>query len=178
MIRPLSLVEGADLAGRYRYVELALFETLGARAAESERAEVALYLSGASLAHAYRAQIAETILPISPGLVERGWTRSPGPVFDEVLDELASPGDDLIDAVVGVVYPAMVAAYGSHLDGATGISDGPMRRALRRMIADLAGVIAEAASLGSFGGGTRRARRVGELLARVPGPFGKFVAGS
>ena len=177
MTNRLTLVEGADLIGRHRYVELALFSCLGARAADCERADVAIYLSGASLAHAWRAGLAESVLPVSPDLAAREWTRTPGSAFDEALGVLFAPGDDeLLDATLGVVYPAMVDGYTWHLEVASDVSDGPVKRVLRRAIADLEAVISEAPELGSVGGETARAKEVGELLASVPGVFGEVAA--
>ena len=176
MTHPLTLIEVADLTGRYRYVELALFSRLGASASACERADLAVYLSGASLAHAWRAALAESVLPISADLAERDWTRTPGGAFDEALDVLCAPGDDeLFDATVGVVYPAMAAAYESHLRIASEVSDGPLRRVLRRAIADLNAVISEAAPLGPARGDSGRARQVAELFGSIPGPFGELA---
>lgn len=175
MTGPLTLQETADLAGRYRYVELGLFARLGGRAPSCAEAGSVVYLSEASLAHGFRAALFETLLPVAAGLAGSGeLTRSPGRRLDEALDALVAEGGDgeLLDALLGVVYPAMTAAYGEHLAAAAGPGDGPLRRVLRRALDDLEGVAADGQALCAGRGGSGRAKTARGLLEAVPGPFG------
>lgn len=136
-----SLLETADLLGRYRYVELECFAILGARASVAEDEVATVDLAGAARAHAWRAVELEGRLPVSvglPGVLEA--TRSPGPDLDDALGALADESDDaaLLGALVGVLYPAMATAYDSHLATLHELSDPPVERALRRVASDLA----------------------------------------
>ncbi|HXZ83216.1 MAG TPA: hypothetical protein VED84_05655 [Acidimicrobiales bacterium] len=175
MTEPLTLEETADLLGRYRYVELTLFTRLGARAPACGDAKLVVYLAGASRAHGFRAALVESLIPVASGLPDAAaLTRSPGRHCDEALDVLDGPGDDdeLLDALVACVYPAMAAAYAEHLVAAPGPADPATRRTLHRVLADLDDVTTEGRELGAQGGGSPRALRVRELVAAVPGPFG------
>jgi hypothetical protein len=175
---PLTLQATADLVGRYRYVELDLFAKLGGRAPSCTEAGTVVYLSEASLAHGFRAALFETLLPVAAGLAGPGeLTRSPGRPLDEALDALVAEGGDeeLLDALLGVVYPAMAAAYGEHLAVTAGPADGPLRRVLRRVSSDLEAVAAEGQALCAGRGGSSRAQIVGGLLEAVPGPFGPLL---
>jgi hypothetical protein len=175
MTEALTLAETADLLGRYRYVELSLFARLGARAPLCGNAAAVVYLSGASLAHGFRAGLVESLLPVSTDLAgAAALTRSPGGRFDEALDVLDGPGGDaeLLDALVGVLYPAMADAYAEHLATASGPADAALRRTLRRVLADLTGVAADGRALVPARGDSARAARVRQLLDAVPGPFG------
>jgi len=175
---PLTLLETADLLGRCRYVELSLFGRLGARAPSCADAALVVYLSGASLAHGFRAGLVESLLPVSAGLAgAEAWTRTPGGHLDEALDVLVGPGADeeLLDALVGVVYPAMAVAYAEHAAAASGPADTAVRRVLRRVLADLDGLTADGRALAPARGASARAARVRELLDAVPGPFGPLA---
>lgn len=165
MSRPLTLLESARVLGRIRYVELAAFERLGRRAPSATSPPAAAYLSGASLAHAWRAALLEDHLPVSQGLPGPAeLTRSPGDPVDQVLRLLgppASPGDkpgpgaddgpdqgtypgadgELVAALVGVLYPAMLAGYERRIALASPAADPPLVRTLRRATADLAAVL-------------------------------------
>ena len=130
---PLSLAESADLLGRYRFVELECFAQLGERAARCERPEVARYLSGAARAHAWRAGLLEALLPVSVGLPAAAeLTVSPHPALGSALQELVAAEDDsLVEGLLTVLYPAMLAAYRAHLERCSPFSDPPVRRTLR-----------------------------------------------
>lgn len=173
---PLSLLESADLLGRYRYVELAAFVALGERATHCSESSVASYLSGASLAHAWRARLLEERLPVSVGLPGAvASTRAPSLDLDAALATLVAGDDgDVLDGLLGALYPAMVAGYVDRLAVASPAADPPIVRMLGRLLADLDAVRREgtevAATLAEPSSGARRA--VEELLSRGGGPFG------
>ncbi len=175
MSAPLSLLESADLLGRYRYVELGAFAALGARA-RTAAPRFAAFLAGASRAHAYRAALFEARLPVSVGLPgPEELTRSPHLAIDEVLDALSAEPDDqlVLDALSGVLYPAMAASYAERLAAASPAADGGLARALRRAIADLDAVASEVLLLASS---SPLAARVAVALAAAGGPFGPLRA--
>jgi hypothetical protein len=174
---PLTFLETADLLGRYRHVELSLFARLGERAPTCGDAALVVYLAGASRAHGYRAGLVESLLPVSDALpAVTGVTRSPGGRLEEALDVLTADGhdDDLLDALVGAVYPAMTAAYAEHLAQAGSPADAAVQRVLRRVLADLGGITTDSRALGPATGASARAGRVRELLQEVPGAFGSL----
>ena len=116
---------------------------------------------------------------MSAGLAgAEAWTRTPGGRLDEALDVLVGPGADeeLLDALVGVVYPAMAVAYAEHVAVASGPADTAVRRVLRRVLADLDGLTADGSALAPARGreragaaGARAARR----RARSVRPVGR-----
>lgn len=165
MSRPLTLLESAEVIGHMRFVELGAFERLGHRARQVASAPLATWLSGAALAHAYRASLLEDHLPVSAGLPGAGeLTTSPGEHVDAALgllgpapdqaEPLASPaeapaapsarGRDEAELLVGLtdaLYPAMLAGYEARLALASPASDPPLRRTLRRVVFDLSCVL-------------------------------------
>ena len=179
MSRPLTLLESADLLGRWRYVELAAFAHLGRRAPACEAPALSAYLAGASLAHGWRAGVVEELLPVSAGLPEPGTcTRAPSLELVEAL-ELAVDGDDvdLLDALLGALYPAMAAGYAERLAVASPAADPPVVRAVGRLLADLDAVRRDGAVLAGrlLPARPARRRRVEELLGRGGGAFGPVL---
>jgi hypothetical protein len=165
------------MLGRYRYVELLLFVGLGGRAPKAERSEVAVFLSGAARAHGFRAALLEARLPVSVGLPGAAeLTVSFDPRLDAALGALMSySDDDLLGAVTGALYPAMIEAYGAHLRICSPVSDAPVRRCLGRVAADLADVQTEGAALVTVGG-DGPATFAAEF-ADLGGPFGPLPNG-
>ena len=187
MTAPLTLLQSVDLLGRYRYVELAAFERLGRRAPECSHAGVATFLAQASLAHAWRARLFEERLPVSVGLPDAAAsTRSPGSFLDEALDELVGPGEgaagdpELLDALLGALYPSMLAGYASRLEVASPSADPPVVLALGRATADLERIAAAGLRLvraGASGPPPPAARRdrVATMLDAGGGAFGPLL---
>jgi hypothetical protein len=175
-----TIVETADLVGRERYAELALFRALGERTLRASEAAVMVVLSGAAEGHAWRAKVLEELLPVSLGLpgVEQA-THSPGPEFDAGVARLTGEANDvsLAEALAGIFYPAMLAADRAHLVSCSAISEAPVVLALRRVIADLEAQSDELYALvGSDEGPPRgSAAAVAELLDSLGGPFGRIV---
>ena len=176
MTRPLSLLESADLLGRWRFVELAAFVALGRRAASCEVPSVATYLAGASLAHGWRARLVEERLPVSvglPGIAE--CTRAPSHEIGEAL-ATAVAGDDaeVLDALLGALYPAMSAGYAERLAVASPAADPPVARLLGRLLADLDAVRRDGALLAGriAPAAPSRRRLVEETVSRGGGAFG------
>jgi len=178
MRRPLSLFESNDLLGRYRYVELAAFATIGARVTSSTAPDVARFLAAASLAHGWRARTVEALLPVSVGLPGTdALTRSPSPRIDAVLAVVVEPEPDtaVVDGLVRGLYPAMAAAYRERISVGSPVADGPVVRALGRIVADLDVVTAEGLTLLGNRKGDGRAERVFRSFAEWDGPFGPLV---
>lgn len=172
------MLESADLLGRYRYVELAAFAAIGARVTSSTAPDVARYLAAASLAHGWRARTIEARLPVSIGLPGTdALTRSPSPQIDAVLALVVEPGPDpaVVDGLVRGLYPAMAAAYRERISVGSPVADGPVVRALARIVADLDTVTAEGLALLGNRKGDGRTERVFGALRESGGPFGPLV---
>jgi hypothetical protein len=175
---PLTLIESADLLGRYRYVELATFAALGERAKSAESAGVQRFLAGASLGHGWRARIVEERLPVSVGLPgTEASTRSPSPFVDQAIAVLVGPGPDgdLLEALLGAFYPAMLVAYDARIALAAPAPDGPIVRALGRIRHDLATVTAEGNARFPVRHPAARSTEISRLLGESGGPFGPIV---
>ena len=178
----LSLLDSADLLGRCRYVELAAFSLLGRRAPGCEGPAVVAYLAGASLAHGWRAGQLEALLPVSTGLPGAAeLTRSPAASTDLALELATAPGGDaeLLDALLGAIYPSMSAGYAERLSAASPAADPPVARTLRRLLADLEELRREGelVARGLPVPEPRRRRAVEDALAQAGGLFGPLAPG-
>lgn len=167
-----SILQSADLLGRYRHVELRCFEVVGARALRASEPRAAVLLDAASAAHAWRAREIEVRLPVSLGLpgVEEA-TRAPSPELDDALGALGADEDD--DAVLGalssVLYPAIIDAYRQHLASTMPSADAPIARMLRRVLAD-----AEATALELGDGHAAHGRAARDLATAIRASGGVF----
>lgn len=150
MNRPLPLLDSAAHLGGCRHVELGCFALIG-RAAQAAGAPWAGFLSGASLAHAWRASQLVELLPISVGLPDAdAVTISPGAIADEALALLAGdPGDTpgtrpdgpaLVAGLVQALYPAMADGYRARFARCHPAPDAALARTLQRLLADLEAV--------------------------------------
>jgi hypothetical protein len=176
--QPLTLLQSADLLGRYRYVELGLFAVLGRRGATAEQGAVATYLAGASRAHGFRAELVAARLPVSVGLpgIEAS-TRSPSTHVDDLLWAVAEEPDDaaVLAALCAVIYPAMTAAYTAHLARCTPAADPPVARMLGRLLADLTEVARAGSEVSTASPTVRLAAAAADLLGRAGGAFGPLL---
>ncbi len=176
--RPLTLHESAARLGHYRYVELQLFESLGRRVTTASPS-AASFFSGASMAHGWRASLIERRLPVSVGLPTPEVLTVPhSDALSEVFDAVTGGSDaEVLDGLLGSLYPAMAAGYADHLAICSPASDPPIARLLGRLASDLDGLRREAATLaGSLV--TRASNRrpmVDDVLVRVDGPFGSLL---
>lgn len=172
----LSLLEHADLLGRYRYLELRLFGLCGKRCVELEGA-ARRWCSGAARAHAWRARCLEELAPISVGLPDvASGTVPAGPAQQAALEQLeAAEPAAFLSALVNPWYPAMERAYQERLARCHRAADAPLRRVLQRVVADLDAVrsegveLAGGAEVGTFGHG------IETLLSDAGGPFGPLT---
>lgn len=172
--RSLTLLELADLLGRYRFVELGLFSIIGEAVVVDHDARRSVLFSQASHAHGYRAALIEQRLPVSvglPGVVES--TRPPSDGHVEMLEELrALRSEVLIGHLARVWYPAMADAYAAHLNRCGEASDGPIRRMLGRVICDLQASISLVRTIDDETICTIDEAGLRSGLAGVGGPFG------
>lgn len=175
-LEQLSLLEHADLLGRYRYVELRLFGLCGRRCVELEGA-ARRWCSGAARAHAWRARCLEELAPISIGLPDVASITLPaGPAQQVALERLeAAEAAVFLAALVDTWYPAMAGAYRERLVRCHRAADAPLHRVLQRVVGDLGVVRSEGAEvtgeidLGTFG------QDLESLLSDAGGPFGPLT---
>lgn len=159
--RSLSLIESGRVLGGLRWVELEAFRTLGQLAAEVKApqggSELAVWASGSSLAHAWRAEQLESLLPVSAGLTgAEECTASPGStVTDWVVSLVPAVCDGDIYSPGGVQnwYTVLAGAYELRAAHPHPSADGAVIRSLRRLAADVRLVAREYRPLAGVGGG-------------------------
>ncbi len=156
----LPLGTAAALVGEYRWIETALYATLGGWVREMPIAAVQLHLDGQSMRHAWHADLWADRLPVLSG-VDPDRLTQPSPAASAlfaVLDGLAPPAGDAGSAwpapdqpdepagrpgalprlagLYRVVLPRLVTSYSRHLQATAPVADGPVRRALRLVLHD------------------------------------------
>jgi hypothetical protein len=150
---PLSLGTNAALVGGYRWIEQALFELLGTWVAEMPLPAVQVFLDGQSARHGWHAQLWADRLPVLAGVDPDGLTRPPEPARALLALLAGHPSDAGANGANGaegapqgalprlaglyrVVLPRLVVSYERHLAAASPVTDGPVIRALRLVLAD------------------------------------------
>lgn len=172
----LSLHGLAEVVDRALDAELAGFRALGSRPTGND-APSAVFLSGASRAHGFRAGLLESCIPVASGFAVQdplsNWHE-----IDAVFEAICADGDDrdVVDALAEVFYPALRDAYDEVFVLASGPGDTFVRRTFRRCRDDVAGTLEEALALGATRAGSVRARKVRALLDEVGGAFGSLSA--
>ncbi len=151
---PLTLNQLAVVLGRYRFVELILFETVGRAVRACLDPSLTVVLSGASHAHAYRARQIEELLLVSAGLADAAVSTAPA---DEAHRDALEKVDVLdpkmlASCLVNLWYPLMADSYQQHLMRCNRVSDGSVRRLLLRLIFDLGTITEELAAVAGIGG--------------------------
>ena len=139
----LPLDATAALVGGYRWIEQALFSLLGSWVTDAPLPEVQVHLDAQSARHAWHAELWAERLPVRDGVDPDSLSVAPSPV-DAVLAALAGhqgEGDvpDVLPRLAGlyrVVLPRLVVTYRRHLEMTSSITDGPLIRALRQVLAD------------------------------------------
>jgi hypothetical protein len=157
---PLPLGATAALVGGYRWIEHALFELVGSWVTDMPLPGVQVFLDAQSTRHAWHAELWADRLPVLAGVDPELLTKPPEPA-GAVLATLAGngppsgqPGSSWSPAEEGgsaigprgalprlaglyrVVMPRLVVSYGRHLAAASPVTDGPVIRALRLILAD------------------------------------------
>jgi hypothetical protein len=140
----LSLVESARLLGGYSWIESRLFEVMGGWVSNESDPEARLLFDAQSTYHAWHAELLSDLLPKVSGLMElEGVTDAPSEGTEVLLATLGSNAGELgggtLVRLVGmarVVSPRLVCGYAYHLRRAAQVSDAPVVRALRLVVAD------------------------------------------
>jgi hypothetical protein len=136
------------LVGAYAHVEQRLFQILGGFAADPAWPGAALFFSARSAEHGWHAGLFAALVPRLPGF-DTDALASGGPRADEALDALAAAADPdrRLEALVGRLYPALLAGYRDHLERAAPVADAPVMRALRLAVADTEGGVSAGRAL-------------------------------
>jgi hypothetical protein len=138
--RFLTLDASGRRFGSYVWAERRLFEVLGAWSGDTDDPAARPMLAANAAHHAWRATVLADRLPRARGLDVGGWVGAPNEAVAEALAVMARPGPSETTArlvgVYRVVVPALVEAFGRHLDLLTEIADAPSIRWLWLVLAD------------------------------------------
>jgi hypothetical protein len=126
--------DAARLLARHAWVERRLFEVVGGWAADTTDGEVAGAFAALSHHCAWHAELLEARGPLLHD-VERA---PASPELVAYLDAVAASADDdeRLVALVRVVLPDQLAQYEALLTSTTPVSDAPVIRAVRLVVAD------------------------------------------
>ncbi len=147
----------AALVGEYRWIETALYETLGMWVRDLPVAAVQVHLDAQSMRHAWHAELWGDRLPVLSGVDPDQLTQPSAPAsalfaaLDGAVAPAVGPGstwsvpDEPADrpgalprlaGLYRVVLPRLVTSYTRHLQATAPVADGPLRRALRLVLRD------------------------------------------
>jgi hypothetical protein len=155
---PLTLSRTATLVGEYRWIESALYRTLGEWVTDMPVAAVQAQLDGQSLRHAWHAELWADRLPVLAGADPAGLSEpsAPSAAVFAALSGVAPSGEGpgstwppadqeapgrpgalpRLAGLYRVVLPRLVNSYERHLRIAGPVTDGPVARALRLVLND------------------------------------------
>lgn len=177
-----GLTEAARCAGGYAWIEMRLFEMLGRWASGVPAPAVAARLGTTSRHHGWHAELWHEHLPSIPGLEAGELVAAPDDGTAAVVADLDdAPPETTVEALATtyrVLVPRLVGAYDRHLARTSPVTDAPVARTLRIVLADsvpdwIAGE-QQLASLLTDRDAVERAAaqtaRLELLLAEAPGP--------
>jgi hypothetical protein len=150
----LDMRASASAAGARCAVELELYHRTGELARDSRSPGARRFLASASLAHAWRADLWERLLPVSVGLPTRAELVVVATEDVERLGSLEGEAGMTGAGPAGVpapllesVYPALLAGYEHLAETANRVSEGPLALAATRSADDVRRVLAEGLAL-------------------------------
>lgn len=127
----LDVRASAGVAGRFLARELELYRRLGELAGTEADPARHSFLAAASMAHAWRADLFEPLLPVSVGLPPREQLVVLPPAELERIRSAAA------EVLLDEVYPQLVEEYEATAALVPAVSDGPLALAAARAAADL-----------------------------------------
>jgi hypothetical protein len=133
-----TLEESARRIGHHAWIEQRLFEILGGWVTAVPELEAKAVLATQSYHHAWHAELWHGLLPSVPQLHAPDLVTPADPGTAQQIDSLtAATGTvERLSGLYEVVLPGLIAAYTDHLERATPVTDGPIIRALRLVLAD------------------------------------------
>jgi hypothetical protein len=134
----VDIEEAARRSGAYRWVELRLFEALGAWAATVPELEAAALLGAHGSHHAWHAELWQERLPAHAGADVDDLTRPANEAVARFMDAMAQP-EPTLERLVGayrVLAPRLITAYSRHRDAISALVDAPTARILDFVLHD------------------------------------------
>lgn len=148
---PSTLEASALRIGRYRWIEMRLFEALGGWVTGVPELDAKALLATHSRHHGWHAELWHDLLPVLP-TTDAGQPGAGTPIedwappasdeqlaaFAAALTEPRAPGLTLerLVGVYRVALPHTIVTYTRHLRAASSVADGPTIRALRLVLSD------------------------------------------
>lgn len=133
-----DIEEAARRIGVYRWIELRLFETLGAWTGTVPEPEVKVLLGAHCSHHAWHAELWSQRLPAVPGADAEHLTRPANEGMVRFVAALTEPTPTL-ERLVGayrVLVPRLIAGYSAHRRAVSALVDAPTVRTLGFMLHD------------------------------------------
>lgn len=136
-----TVVETARRVGHYKWIEMKLFEVMGAWLAAVPELEVKYRLGLHCYQHAFHAELWAKRLPELREMNPQRLTAPPNSELVDFVESLtnASEPEQTIEKLVGlyrVLLPQIIATYTYHLNNAATVSDAPTVRALELCLRD------------------------------------------
>jgi hypothetical protein len=134
----LTLQQSARIIGHYRWVEMRLFEILGAWVPDVPELEAKLVVAAHAPHHAWHSSLWLERLPELAG-VDREELTVPANSHMVAFMNGLQRSDRTIEKLAGVyrvALPRTIAAYGGHLERASAVTDAPTMRALKLVVSD------------------------------------------
>jgi hypothetical protein len=133
-----TLEESARRIGHHAWIELRLFETLGAWVTDVPELEAKAVVATQSYHHAWHAELWHGLLPSVPHLHAPDLVVPADPATAAQIDSLGAATGTVarLALLYEDVLPGLIAAYSDHLGRTTPVTDGPTIRALRLVLAD------------------------------------------
>jgi hypothetical protein len=133
-----TLEESGRRIGHHAWIELQLFEALGAWVTDVPELEAKAVVATQSYHHAWHAELWHGLLPSVPHLHAPDLVVPADPTTAAQIDSLgAATGTvERLALLYEDVLPGLIAAYTDHLGRTTPVTDGPTIRALRLVLAD------------------------------------------
>jgi hypothetical protein len=135
---PITLEDGARLIGQHVWLEMRLFEVLGAWVPTVPELDVKSHLATHSRRHAWHAELWHGHLPRVAGIDADALVAPPSSGVADALVALAEPAGTLerLAGTYRVVLPRVVAATAHRLAGTSDVADAALARSLRFVLAD------------------------------------------
>jgi hypothetical protein len=133
-----TLAETARRLGAYRWVELRLYEAMGAWVPSIPELGVRVAVGAACRAHAWHADVWRERFPEAQAFDVDALTVPAAPAVADLLAAVAAATGTL-ERLVGayrVVVPRLAAAYTAHLNHTSAAADAPVARSLRLVLSD------------------------------------------
>ena len=133
-----TIEETARRLGHARWVEIRLFELLGAWVGDTVDTDVKLRFASASRHCGWHAELLGERLPTVRELSPQRQTAPGSPTVVELFDDIAGTTSTAgrMSALHRVILPHLIAAYGWHRDRCTPVSDQSVERTLGFLLRD------------------------------------------